>query len=69
MPVTVPPTPDPIANLAAKPTIDLVLEVPDAAGEAAYLPAMEALATRSGSASTGSPDSKLTTLMQHRQPA
>jgi GrpB-like predicted nucleotidyltransferase (UPF0157 family) len=31
-----------IPGLAAKPIIDIVLEVPDAAEEAAYLPAMEA---------------------------
>jgi GrpB-like predicted nucleotidyltransferase (UPF0157 family) len=33
--------PDP-GDVAAKPILDLVLEVPDAADEAAYLPAMEA---------------------------
>lgn len=31
-----------VPGLAAKPIVDLVLEVPDAAEEAAYLPAMEA---------------------------
>jgi hypothetical protein len=31
-----------VPGLAAKPIIDIVLEVPDAAEEAAYLPAMEA---------------------------
>jgi hypothetical protein len=58
MPVTVPPTPDRIANLAAKPILDLVLAVPDAAEEAADVPAMETLGTCSGSASRGSPDER-----------
>jgi hypothetical protein len=46
------PRADRIANLAAKPIGDLALEVP----KAADLPAMEALATCCGSASTGAPD-------------
>jgi GrpB-like predicted nucleotidyltransferase (UPF0157 family) len=32
-----------VPTLAAKPVIDIVLEVPDAAEEAAYLPAMQAV--------------------------